>query len=107
MMEILTRHKEDTPYLFPVLNHYKNYETALRLQNARLKQISEMMGLERPLTSYVARHSWASIAKRKGIATQVISESLGHNNEKTTLIYLASLDSHVIDKANAMMMAEI
>lgn len=107
LMEILSRYRDDTPYLLPILSRHKNYETALRLQNARLRKISEMLGLDKPLTSYVPRHSWASIAKRKGIATQVISESLGHNNEKTTLIYLASLDSNVIDSVNAMLMAEI
>ena len=106
-MEIITRYTENTPYLLPILSRYKNYETALRLHNTRLKQISEMMGLDKPLTSYVPRHSWASIAKQKGITTQIISESLGHCNEKTTLIYLASLDSRTIDKANEMLLAEI
>lgn len=107
LMEIISRHKGGTPYLLPILSRYKNYETALRLHNSRLKLISEMMGLDKPLTSYVPRHSWASIAKQKGIATQIISESLGHCDEKTTLIYLASLDQHVIDKANEMLLAEI
>lgn len=107
LMEIISHYSEKTPYLLPILSRYKNYETALRLHNSRLKQISKMMGLEKPLTSYVSRHSWASIAKKRGIATQIISESLGHCNEKTTLIYLASLDSNVIDKANEMLLAEI
>lgn len=107
LMEIISRYTENTPYLLPILSRYKNYETALRLHNARLKHISEMMGIDKPLTSYVARHSWASIAKQKGISTQIISESLGHCNEKTTLIYLASLDRNVIDKANEMLLAEI
>ena len=49
---------------------------------------------------YVARHSWASIAKAEGISLSVISESMGHDSESTTQIYLASLDSSVIDKAN-------
>lgn len=107
LMEIISSYKDGTLYLLPILSRYKNYETALRLHNTRLKQISEMMGLDKPLTSYVSRHSWASIAKQKGISTQIISESLGHSNEKTTLIYLALLDSNVIDKANEMLLAEI
>ena len=49
---------------------------------------------------YVARHSWASIAKTEGISLSVISEGMGHDSESTTQIYLASLDSSVIDKAN-------
>lgn len=107
LMDIIFRYEGGVPYLLPILSRYKNYETALRLHNARLKQISEMMGVDKPLTSYVSRHSWASIAKQRGIATQIISESLGHCNEKTTLIYLTSLDRNVIDKANEMLLAEI
>lgn len=50
---------------------------------------------------YIARHSWASIAKDLGIPLNVISEALGHNSAKTTQIYLHSIDRNVIDKANA------
>lgn len=107
LMEIISRYENGSPYLLPILGRYKNYETALRLHNSRLKQISDIMELDKPLTSYVSRHSWASIAKHKGINTQIISESLGHNNEKTTLIYLASFDNDVIDKANEMLLADI
>ena len=60
----------------------------------------KLIGLDKPLSMYVARHSWASIAKTEGISLSVISESMGHDSESTTQIYLASLDSSVIDKAN-------
>lgn len=53
-----------------------------------------------PLTLYVARHSWASAAKAKGIPLSVISEGMGHDSEATAQIYLASLDTSVVDKAN-------
>ena len=49
---------------------------------------------------YVARHSWASIARDEGIPISVISEGMGHDSESTTQIYLASLATQVIDKAN-------
>ena len=55
-----------------------------------------------PLTCYVARHTWASIAKSKNIPISVISEAMGHDSESTTRIYLASLDTSVIDKANKL-----
>lgn len=58
-----------------------------------------------PLTSYLAHHSWATLAKRKDVFTQVISESMGHSNEKTTLIYLSSLDRSVIDNVNAQFLS--
>jgi site-specific recombinase XerD len=61
--------------------------------------------LEKPLSSYVSRHSWATIALRKGFPVQVISEGMGHENEKTTRIYLAALEQSVIDNANAQIIA--
>ena len=57
-----------------------------------------------PLTLYVARHSWASAAKAKGIPLSVISEGMGHNSETTTQIYLASLDTAVVDRANSIIL---
>ena len=57
-----------------------------------------------PLTMYCARHSWASIAKSKNIPLSVISEGMGHDSEETTRIYLASLDSYVIDQANSLIL---
>lgn len=51
---------------------------------------------------YISRHTWASIAKSKNIPISVISEAMGHDSESTTRIYLASLDTSVIDKANKL-----
>ena len=56
------------------------------------------------LTLYVARHGWASIAKSRNIPVSIISEAMGHDSEKTTLIYLASLDTSAIDKANSLIL---
>lgn len=95
-------------FLLPILSKGGyNYDSALRLHNMRLKEISNRMGLSEPLTSYVARHSWATLAKKKGIPMQVISESMGHNSEKTTQIYLSSLDRNIIDNANAKLLSKI
>lgn len=63
-----------------------------------------MAGVSTPLTMYVSRHSWASIAKSKNIPTSVISEGMGHDSEKTTQIYLASLDTSIVDKANKIVL---
>ena len=57
-----------------------------------------------PLTMYVARHSWASAAKAKNVPLSVISEGMGHDSKATTQIYLASLETSVIDKANKMIL---
>ncbi len=80
-------------YLFPILkdsggDNRIRYESALRLQNIRLKKLAAMTGRVEKLSTHAARHSWATIAKNEKVALSVISEALGHTNEKTTRIYL-------------------
>ena len=65
------------------------------------------LGLTIPLTTYVARHGWASIAKSKNIPISTISEAMGHDSENTTRIYLASLNTSVIDNANSLIIKSI
>ena len=55
------------------------------------------------LTTYVARHSYATVLKRAGVATSIISESLGHSSEKVTQIYLDNFENNQIDKAMAFL----
>ena len=97
-----------TDYLLPIIKEKekerKQYDNALHLVNYRLKDLSKMLKLQRPLTMYVARHSWASVAKAKNVPLSVISEGMGHDSEATTQIYLASLETSVIDKANKMIL---
>ena len=107
MLEILKTYGADksSPYLFSIIkktneNPRKQYQNALFLVNRHLKAIGKELGLHQPLTMYCARHSWASIAHEKGIPMSVISEGMGHDSEKTTQIYLASLKTEVIDRAN-------
>ncbi|WP_321332389.1 site-specific integrase [uncultured Bacteroides sp.] len=104
-----------SPYLLPVITRtgqegYRQYQSALRLYNKRLHCLSEMLELKENLTSYVARHSWATAAYRQGIPVAIISESLGHASEKMTYHYLASFDNRTLRKANrkviALMMTE-
>ena len=59
------------------------------------------------LTMYVARHSWATIARQKHIPLSVICDGMGHNSEKTTQIYLKSVDAAIIDKSNARLIAAV
>ena len=94
-----------SPYLLSIIkdptgNTRKQYRNVLTLINHNLKTIGKELGLTLPLTMYVARHSWASIARNEGIPISVISEGMGHDSERTTQIYLASLETQVIDKAN-------
>lgn len=101
----------ETEYLLPIIrtesNELRQYRNALRLVNSKLKEMSAMAGLQTNLTMYVSRHSWASIAKSKNIPLSVISEGMGHDSETTTQIYLASLDSSLIDKANEIILKNL
>jgi len=63
-------------------------------------RLSGLLGLKVNLSSYVARHSWATAAYRQGIPVAVISESLGHSSEKVTYTYLASFDNSTLSRAN-------
>ena len=85
----------------------RQYQNAMYLINRKLKIVGKMAGIETPLTMYVARHSWASAAKNKNVPIAVISEGMGHDSEMTTQIYLASLDTAVVDKANSMILKSI
>ena len=110
MEEIISKHTIPTSdYMLPVITSNddtrRQYENALHLVNSRLKKLSEMLHLQRPLTMYVARHSWASIAKARNIPLSVISEGMGHDSEATTQIYLASLETSVVDNANKMIIS--
>lgn len=112
MQEIIDKYpKIGTDYLLPIIkksgNERQQYRNALRLVNNKLKEISVMVGLQTNLTMYVSRHSWASIAKSKNVPLAIISEGMGHDSEATTQIYLASLDSSLIDKANGMILKNL
>ena len=110
--EIIDRYSNpDSDYIFPIImtkgDEYHQYKNALRLINSIPKKIGSMIGIPIKLTTYVGRHSWDSAAKTSNIPISVISESMGHDNETTTQIYLASLDTSVIDQANAKILKKL
>ena len=114
MQRIAEKHESapDSPYLLSIIRNpegdiRKQCHTALTLINRHLKEIGKILGLPAPLTMHVARHSWASIAHNEGIPLSVISEGLGHESEKTTRIYLASLESRIIDNANQQILRKL
>ncbi len=113
MTEIINRYTQDgSPYLLPIISAESDdvrnqYYAAIHRVNKALKQVGQMAGLPIPLSTYVSRHSWATIAKTKNIPLPVISEALGHDSESTTQIYLASIDSSVIDMANKSILGEL
>ena len=106
MQEIVNRHSQtSSPYLLPILrtpgaDERRCYLNALRTLNRHLKTIGRLVGCPIPLTSYCARHAWASIAQSEHVPIGIICEAMGHTSERTTRIYLASLDTSAVDKAN-------
>lgn len=111
--DILERYSDSqSPYLLPIItvsgkDGRIQYEAALRRINNGLRTIAKMLGMDTPLTTYVTRHAWASIAKAKNIPITVISDALGHDSIATTQIYLASIDATMIDKANEMIINDL
>lgn len=115
---IIERYRDPlSPWMLPILRHscgerpiqpgeeygallHRRYKVALNRYLGLLDRISSRLGTEQRLTFNVARHSWASLARRKGVPVAVISEGLGHTSEKTTQIYLDELDSTLVDRAN-------
>lgn len=97
----------DSPYLFPILStlHHTEQQKANRVHkvitqiNNKLKQVGKELEIPIDLTTYVARHSFATILKKAGVNTSLICESLGHSSEKVTQIYLDSFDNEQINEA--------
>ena len=113
MQSIVDKYPENpNGYLLPILcnpikpnlNAYRNAGYKI---NHNLKQIALLVNVSIPLTLYVARHSWASAARSKGVPLSVISQGMGHDSEATTRIYLSSLDSSLVDKANSLIIKSV
>lgn len=111
MQAIIDKYPKDSRYLLPILTNdaddRQTYKKLSKRINRHLRKVGEMAQLPIPLTMYVARHSWASIAKQKQIPISVISDALGHDSEKTTLIYLSVLDTSAVDNANSEILAAL
>ena len=105
MINQLRSNQEPIPdcpnYLFDILcgnkkrkdeRAYREYQSALRRFNNRLKDLARALRLNSPVSSYTLRHSWATTAKYRGVPIEMISESLGHKSIKTTQIYLKGFE---------------
>lgn len=96
-----TSHPDCPDYLFDILRGdkkrkdektHREYQSALRQFNNRLKDLARALNISSPVTSYTLRHSWATTAKYRGVSIEMISESLGHKSVKTTQIYLKGFE---------------
>lgn len=103
-----------TDYIFPIL--LKEGLTPMQIENRKakklkkfnsdLKKIAEVQQIESVITSYVARHSYATNLKESGVSTDMISQSMGHQNTGVTVAYLRNFDNNIIDDANEKLLEE-
>ena len=102
MQQIIDRHGGDGEFVFPLLHQGSDaeYQHVLGRYNRNLRRLGEAIGTTAALTSYVARHSWATMAYQQDVALPVISKALGHANPHTTLTYLRETDDMQLAKAN-------
>lgn len=122
LQKLIDRYAVCSPWVLPVMKHfpqghngvllndleadasheelYKRYKDALTVYWYYLGVISQALNTEKRLSFNVARHTWASIARNRGISMSVISKGLGHTSEKTTSIYIDELDASEVDAAN-------
>ncbi len=107
-IELIEKYHDDgNPYLFPILKAYHKTEQQkfnrvhkiISNVNNRLKKIGKELEIPVTLTTYVTRHSHATVLKKAGVATSIISESLGHSSEKITQVYLDSFGNEQMDEA--------
>ena len=98
---------ESSPYLFPILSSdegteeaYREYQLALRSFNQKLMLLGKLMGMEGKLSSYTARHTWATTAYHCEIHPGIISEAMGHSSITVTETYLKPFHNKKIDEAN-------
>ncbi len=111
--EILDYYRElaaasPSPYIFPILSDFHQTEQqrdhrvqkVLRQTNRSLKELAKLADVDTPITTYVARHSFATVLKQSGVPIAQISEMMGHDSEATTRIYLKGFDNDVLDAAS-------
>lgn len=108
----LEDNKNDNPYVFDILSaSYTNpkaidvrIKSGLRTYNKHLKEFAKILNLDVKVTSYVSRHSWANILRKKGVSIEDISQGLGHSDLQTTKIYLRDLEDNHLDSVNELLL---
>lgn len=112
MQDIVNKWPSYNENLLPIIttagkDERTQYKSCQKNVNQQLRKISKMLKMRKGITMYVARHSWASIAKNMNIPLGVISDSMGHTSLKTTQIYLSAIDMDIINKANLKIIKRI
>lgn len=90
----------------PLKKQFASARNAMKEYNKALKELAALAGISESITSYTARHTFATIAKYKGVPVAVISDALGHSDLKTTQIYLDKLDTDTMDAYNDFILSD-
>ena len=111
-MQIIDKYRKDgvqqSDYVFPILDRkfhrteqqqYDRIRKVIKGMNKSLKKIGTHLNISIPLTTYVARHSFATVLKRSGVNIALISEAMGHTSLSTTQLYLDSFENEQVDEA--------
>ena len=111
MLQLMQRYEQpNSIYVFPILSDaapevmHKQYCCRLRQYNYSLHRLSVMLGISNSLSSYVVRHSWASIAYQHHVDLSMIGKALGHTKTSTTLLYIRSLFDEDLATTNEELM---
>lgn len=115
MVDIIERYRSEArDYVFPFLFDTDNsvllhtrYRSKIRSYNAMLKVLEQLCDIKVNLTSYVARHSWASLAYQSNIELPLISKGLGHTNPRTTLVYVREVNDRTFEVANHQLLKKV
>lgn len=95
-------------YLFPILHHKRHITPMQKMNrthkichdiNQELRTFGKELDITTDVTTYVARHSFATVLKKSGVNIGIISQALGHQDIKTTQIYLSKFDNEQVDEA--------
>lgn len=116
-LELIRQHRPTdaaSPYLLDILNdsccgeeEYDAYQQTLRKMNRNLKRLARIQGVGGKISSYTARHTWATLAKFRGITNELICDALGHTSVRTTEIYLKAFESNHLKRANRKIISYI
>ncbi len=104
-----SEHNQPTDFIFPFLDNSidcSNHKLLMRklsskttIINSKLKELAKKAGISKKITSHVARHTFADLARKKGMKLYDISKALGHSSLKITEQYLSNFDDDSLDDA--------
>nr|WP_320948455.1 site-specific integrase [Bacteroides intestinalis] len=114
LIHAMAETETNSPYLFPFLSSpegteaaYQEYQSSLRVFNYRLSILKKYTGSSAHLSTYAARHTWATMAYYCEIHPGIISEAMGHSSIKVTETYLKPFQNEKIDNANSRVISYV